>query len=95
MSHASFEILHQKILDVEKEIPTGSKWVHFKDQKAEHPYLVLKLALDEESEEVVVIYRREDRPENFCWSRPVSGEKGWLSTVEVDGKHVKRFKKIS
>jgi hypothetical protein len=82
MSHTSFENLHQKILGLEKEIPTGSMWIHFKDQKAEHPYIVLNLALEEASGEIVVIYKREDRSDSFCWSRPVFGEKGWLSKSE-------------
>lgn len=94
MSHKTFEELGRKIKDMESIIPLGSRWIHFIDKKEEHPYLVLNLALEEASEEVVVIYRREDLPESFIWTRPVKGEKGWLSKTEVNGKKVERFKKV-
>lgn len=82
MSHTTFEQLHDRILKWQKEIPVGSRWIHFKDEKSEHPYKVLNIALEEASEQAVVIYSREDRPETFIWTRPVEGEKGWLSEVE-------------
>ena len=78
----------------ELQIPAGSKWIHFKDTKSEHPYVVLNLALEEESESVVVVYHREDMPENFIWTRPALGEKGWLSNVEIEGTIHDRFKRI-
>ena len=101
MSHTTFEELNEKIIKWQKEIPVGSRWIHFKDEKSERPYRVMNLALEEASEEVVVVYRREDRPENFTrreapliWTRPVEGQKGWLSELEINGTKVKRFRKI-
>ena len=91
MRHKTFAELHQKILEAEKIIPVGSQWIHYKDEKGVHPYVVLKLALEEATEEVVVVYRREDMPDSFIWTRPVNGESEWLSSVNREGKEVPRF----
>lgn len=92
MSHPSFDQLLQKLQKFESQIPKGSRWIHYKDEKSEHPYEVLNLAINEADEEVVVCYRRLDMPENFVWVRKVKGESGWLTNVEIQGKEIPRFR---
>lgn len=82
MSHTSFSDLQHKVDKIKKQIPLGSKWIHFKDINAESPYEVVNVAIEEANEEIVVIYRKTDLPDSFCWVRPVNGENGWLSKNE-------------
>lgn len=53
-------------------------------------YKVIDIALREEDNEPCVIYQAE-YGDNVTWIRPVAN---WIEKVEVDGKKVKRFKKI-
>jgi hypothetical protein len=94
MARKTTDDLLIQLAEREIQIPAGSRWIHFKDKKSEHPYVVLNLALEEESESVVVVYRREDMPKTFIWTRPALGEKGWLSNVEIEGTIHDRFKRI-
>lgn len=79
--------LSQKLAQAAGQVKVGARYMHYKQQS----YVVLAIALREEDNEPCVIYKAE-YGDNLTWIRPVAN---WLETVELDGKKVQRFTKIS
>lgn len=79
------EELERDIKDAEKLVKVGGRYVHYKSTN--HIYTLLGLAIQEATNKVCVIYRAE-YGKNVTFVRDLDT---WLSEVEVDGLHVKRF----
>lgn len=85
--HTSEKILSEKLSSV--NIQKDSFYYHYRNPN-QH-YLVLGIALDEATEEPVVIYKA-CYGEKLTWVRKVNV---WNEEVEFNGKKVCRFTKIS
>lgn len=69
-----------------QEVAVGSRYLHYKQDTA---YTVLNLAIQESSDEIVVVYRAE-YGEGLTFVRALDS---WLETVEQNGSRVPRFRK--
>jgi hypothetical protein len=78
--------LSAQLAETARQVTVGGRYLHYKQLS----YKVVTLALREENNEPCVIYQAE-YGDKLIWIRPVSN---WLEEIELDGKRVKRFKKI-
>ncbi len=85
--HESQSQLVGRLTDAATKVQIGARYEHYKKLS----YKVLHLALREEDNEPCVVYQAE-YGERIIFIRPV---KSWLETVEVDGRKVPRFTKLS
>ena len=76
--------LYECLQRAEQQVPQGSQWVHYKDSAAAHPYTIVGHAIEESTEQVLVLYQKEA----VTFARPLVE---FLSTVE---QQVPRFQKI-
>lgn len=70
-----------------KQVTVGASYTHYKQLN----YKVLSIALREEDNEPCVVYQAE-YGDKLTWIRPVAS---WIEEVEVDGKKVMRFTKVT
>lgn len=86
MQHLALEQLHTLLAQAENEVPVGSVYRHYRDNKGARPYTVTGHAITEADQTVVVLYRSSDQ---IVFSRPL---KEFTETVR--GGTQKRFQKI-
>lgn len=79
--------LPTKLAEAVKQVAVDGRYMHYKQLS----YKVLAIALREEDNEPCVIYQAE-YGDRLTWIRPVAN---WVEDVEVDGKMVKRFTKVT
>jgi 8-oxo-dGTP diphosphatase len=79
--------LSARLAEAAKQVTIGARYMHYKQLS----YKVVGIALREEDYEPCVIYQAE-YGDKVTWIRPVSS---WVEEVEVSGKKVKRFTKVS
>ena len=80
--------LKDKLLRAEQFIKVGKTYRHYKS--ADMTYEVLALAFEEETLDLVVVYKAL-YGDKLTFTRPVSV---WLESVELDGVSVARFAPI-
>ena len=85
MEHKTHEQLQALLDEAAKVVEVGRTYYHYK--KPDNHYLVERLVIREEVEDVAVIYKSLYGV-GIVWDRPLSS---WLESVEVDGKMVSRF----
>lgn len=92
MSHTSYEELFDKLKKARELVEIGSIYYHYKSWN--NHYEIIDIAMLEANEEPAVIYKPLyiDSEKSFNWIRPLSD---FVAEVEVDGKIMKRFTKLS
>lgn len=88
MAHLAPEVLHIRLKEAEQLVPTGERYIHYKHPYT--PYRIIGHAITEADESVAIIYQQEG--EKLTFVRPLVS---FLENVEVDGKVVLRFQKLS
>lgn len=79
MAHLGVEVLYNRLKTASKTIPAGSKWYHYKNKNLH--YAVVNLALQENKEEVVVVYKPLYTDYDILWTRPLSE---WIENVKCE-----------
>jgi hypothetical protein len=88
MGHLTQQELARIVQDADRQVTVGARYAHY---KSADQYTVLEVALLEETDEPVVVYRAE-YGEHIVFVRPLSV---WLETVEWEGKQVPRFAQLT
>ena len=86
MNHISHDELNKQIADASKKVVVGGVYKHYK--YPEHDYLVEKLAIQEATEKICVIYKDISSLSALSFVRDLDS---WLETVEWEGKTIPRF----
>lgn len=86
MSHISHDELNERIREASKKVVVGGVYKHFKYPDRE--YYVEKLAIQEATEKVCVIYKDIKSISAPSFVRDLDS---WLDKVEWEGKTVPRF----
>lgn len=90
--HLSESELLAQLEKARKKVEIGALYLHYRNPT--QPYKVLDLAIIEATQEVGVIYRKENGSKALqlvVWIRPLSS---FLEKIPFEGKQVERFKKI-
>ena len=87
MKHLALEQLENILQEAEREVPLGSVWKHYRDNKGEKPYTAVGHVITEADDSVAILYTNDHR---IIFSRPF---KEFTETVR--GGTQKRFQKIS
>ena len=88
MTHISHDELNKKIAKAAKLVTVGAIYKHYK--YPERDYLVEKIAIQEATEMICVIYHDSMSPSAPTFVRDLDS---WLENVEWQGSIVPRFKK--
>ena len=88
MSHISHDELNKKILAASQQVTIGGIYKHYK--YPERDYLVEKIAIQEATEKICIIYHDTSVPNAPSFVRDLES---WLETVKWQGSIVPRFKK--
>lgn len=89
-NHASFDELQEKLAQARTSVEEGTLYRHYRS--AESRYRVLRLALQEDTEEPCVVYESLQSP-GLVWVRNLSD---WEAEVALlNGGSMKRFEQIS
>jgi hypothetical protein len=91
MPRTTRQNLIQKLNLAKKQIKIGNKYQH---TKSGGQYLVLNLVIQEDTEEIRVIYQEIDHQPAIIWSRSFDGPNGWITPTEINGQLLPRFQKI-
>ncbi len=91
MPQSDRQILLTKLQQAKNQIEIGTKYQH---TKTKGEYLVLNLVIQEDTEEIRVIYQEINHQPAIIWSRSFDGPNGWIIPTEINGKMVPRFTKI-
>lgn len=91
MPQSDRQILLTKLQQAKNQIEIGTKYQH---TKTKGEYLVLNLVIQEDTEEIRVIYQEINHQPAIIWSRSFDGPDGWIIPTEINGKMVPRFTKI-
>ena len=91
MPQSDRQILLTKLEQAKTQIEIGVKYQH---TKTKGEYLVLNLVIQEDTEEIRVIYQEINHQPAIIWSRSFDGPDGWIIPTEINGKLVPRFTKI-
>lgn len=89
MAHTPLEALNNRCAHALNMIEIGAIYSHYRNHELN--YKVLMLALDEETEEMCVVYQAL-YGEQLIWIRKLTK---WSEMVEHNGKNVPRFNKTS
>ena len=92
MAHTEKEVLLSKLEQARKQVEVGAEYQH---AKTGGRYIVTALAIKEDDEEIRVIYQAVGNETEIMWDRSLGGPSGWLAPVEIEGKKVARFTKVS
>jgi len=92
MAHTERKILLKKLEDAKTKVEVGATYQH---TKSGGKYIVIALVIREDTEEIRVIYQELNHEPPITWDRSFDGEGGWIDFVEIDGKRVPRYTKIS
>lgn len=75
-----------------EQVPVGSQFLHYKGMR----YVILSIGRHSESEDLHVVYQALYADEEFgdgaIWIRPLGM---FLQTIEIEGKTIPRFTRIS
>lgn len=88
MSHKTQLELEFALESAKQSIQIGGIYAHYKTE--DHRYKVLKLAIQESSNKVCVVYQALYNP-RLIFVRDLDN---WLETVEIEGKIIPRFKLV-
>lgn len=91
MAHTNRKILLTKLEQAKTKIEIGAKYQH---TKSGGQYLVLNLVIQQDTEEIRVIYQEINHQPAIIWSRSFDDPDGWITPTEINGKLVPRFTKI-
>ena len=80
--------LSKRLTEARQEVGVGVRYQHYRDP--EYTYVILDVALVEETLEPAVVYRAE-YGERLTFIRPISV---WCEMVKIDGRQIPRFSKI-
>lgn len=86
MPHISHAELNKKIMAASQQVTIGGVYKHYKYPESD--YLVEKIAIQEASEKICIVYRDMASPDAPSFVRDLDS---WLETVEWEGKMVPRF----
>ena len=86
MSHISHDELNEQIAQASKFVTVGAIYKHYKYPSRK--YLVEKIAIQEASEKICIIYRDASAPSAPSFVRDLDS---WLENVPWEGKIVPRF----
>lgn len=89
MNHTSIEELVKKQKGAQSNVEIDATYAHYRN--ADLKYKVIAIGLQEATEKVCVIYQAL-YGDKLTWVRDLDS---WLSEVDLQGKKVARFKKIS
>ncbi len=85
--HLTLEDLGVLLQKAEEQVPTGSVWRHYRDNKGEKPYTVTGHVITEADDSVAVLYTNDHQ---ITFSRPLTE---FLETVR--GGTQQRFQAIT
>jgi len=91
MPQSDRQILLTKLEQAKTQIEIGAKYQH---TKTKGEYLVLNLVIQEDTEEIRVIYQEINHQPAIIWSRSFDDPDGWIIPTEINGELVTRFTKI-
>ncbi|MDD2224983.1 MAG: DUF1653 domain-containing protein [Candidatus Shapirobacteria bacterium] len=91
MPQSDRQILLTKLEQAKTQIEIGTKYRH---TKTGSQYLVLNLVIQEDTEEIRVIYQELNHQPAIIWSRSFDGPDGWIIPTEINREMVPRFTKI-
>jgi hypothetical protein len=89
MTHTSHDDLNKQILAASKIVQIGGVYKHYK--YPERDYIVEKIAIQEATEKVCVLYKDISEPNAPSFVRDIDS---WLENVEWHGVIVPRFKLV-
>lgn len=89
MAHLSHDELNKRLAEASKQVVIGGVYRHYKYPERE--YFVEKLAIQEASEKICVIYKDIAAISAPSFVRDLDS---WLETVEWEGSTVPRFTPI-
>lgn len=87
MGHLSLDELDEILQEAGRHVAVGKQYRHYKGQT----YTVLMVAILETTDEPAVVYRA-DYDTRLTFVRALSD---WPATIEVDGKQMPRFRRIT
>ena len=91
MSQRDRQILLNKLEQAKTQIEIGAKYQH---TKTGGQYLVLNLIIQEDTQEIRVVYQELNHQPAIIWSRSFDGPDGWIIPTEINGQLTPRFIKI-
>jgi hypothetical protein len=89
MAHLPQAELVRRLDEARQQVQIGGRYRHYSDDKLE--YVVVDVALIEGDDTAGVVYRTV-YGQPVTWVRPLAS---WLETVEVAGRQVPRFTKVT
>ena len=92
MAHISYQELARRVKSAEMKVKPGAIYCHWKHP--EQHYRVIRVGIDEATEELVVVYEMLVEPKPVVWVRRLRGKDGWLTPVEHDGREIPRFQPV-
>ena len=92
MAHTSYRELAQRVKGAEMKVRPGSVWHHWRDPQ-QH-YRVIRVGIDEATEDLVVVYEMLVETKPVVWVRRLRGPDGWLTPVTNKGTEVPRFQRV-
>ena len=92
MAHTPHQELANRIQGAEMKVVPGSLYYHW--HNPDQHYRVIRVGIDEATEELVVVYELLVKPKPVVWVRRLRGEDGWLTPVMQDGIEIPRFQAI-
>ena len=91
MGHTPYQELARRVQGAEAKVKPGSLWYHWRNP--DQQYRVIRVGVDESTEELVVVYEQLVEPKPVVWVRRLRGKDGWLTPVLNDGAEVPRFQR--
>ena len=85
--------LAKRVQGAEVKLQPGSLWYHWRDP--DQHYQVVRVGIDEATEQLVVVYEMLFESKTIVWIRPLRGPEGWLTPIKHDGVEIPRFQRVS
>ncbi len=92
MAHTPYPELANRIQGAEMKVVPGSLYYHWRNP--DQHYRVVRVGIDEATEELVVVYELLVKPKPVVWVRPLRGKDGWLTPVMNNGLESPRFQPV-
>lgn len=93
MAHTPYRELAQRVKGAEMKVKPGDLYTHWRDP-SQH-YRVIRVGINEASEELVVVYEQLVEPKPVVWVRSLRGPDGWLTPVIHKGAEIPRFQRVT
>ena len=93
MGHTPWQELANRIRGAEVKVKPGSLWHHWRDP--DQLYRVVRVGIDEASEDLIVVYEMLVEPKPVVWARSLRGADGWLTPVQHNGAEIPRFERVA